>query len=200
MCKICWKQSGTTTMLHFLWLQTQKCKQNHEGNKVHIQLDGIQSCQVHLHEPILPVNPGDPVVMDASWYVTKPFPIFPKAVVLVIHAEWARGCQLQVRKVWLAPEIPSLSPSDWCSLRFNGSGVASQLTRACYVRGILVICFIYIIFIYIIIDIDIYFFSQSSECGVLSFEAKLEKGGYLGITIKLSMKIKLLQSNYTKQI
>lgn len=125
---------------HSLWLQKPKSKQNHEQKKVNIQLDGVQSRQVHLHEPILPVNSGDPVVMDASWYVTKLFPIFPKAVVLVIHGEWARGSQLQIRQVLLAPESPSLSPEQ-CSLLLNASGVASHLTPTCCVRGILVLFF-----------------------------------------------------------
>lgn len=126
--KIYWKQSGIKIMLHDR--RYQNANKTTMGNKINIQLDSVQACQVHLHEPILPVNLGDPVVMDASWYVTKLFPIFPKAVVLVIHTKWAGGCQLQVRKTWLTPEIPSLWPSKWCMLVSNGWAVASQLTWA----------------------------------------------------------------------
>lgn len=124
-------------MFHFLRWKTSDCRQNYEENEVNLQLDGIQSRHVHLHEPILPVNSGDPAVMDASWDVTKPFPIFPKAVVLVIHTEWAGGCELKGTKAWLAAEIPSLSPPEQCSLVLMVQ--VCQLTRACFVRGILVV-------------------------------------------------------------
>lgn len=52
--------------IHFLLFKTSDCRQNYEGNEVNLQLDGIESRHVHLHEPILPVNSGDPAVMDAS--------------------------------------------------------------------------------------------------------------------------------------
>lgn len=83
----------------------EDCRQNYEGNEVNIQLNGIQSRHVHLYEPILPINSGDPAVMDASWDVTKPFTIFPKAVILVIQVKWAQGCKLQVIKALLAATI-----------------------------------------------------------------------------------------------
>lgn len=55
--------------------------------KINLRLDGIQSRHVHLQQSIFPVDPRNPEVMDASGYVTKNVPIFPKAVILVIDAE-----------------------------------------------------------------------------------------------------------------
>lgn len=54
---------------------------------VHLRLDGVKSRHVHLEQPVFPVHSGDPAVMDASRYVPKPLPIFPKAVLIIIHAE-----------------------------------------------------------------------------------------------------------------
>lgn len=64
--------------------------------ELNLRLDGVQSCHVHLEQPILPVDSGDPAVVDAPRYVTELFPIFPKAVVLVVHAECTRCPELQV--------------------------------------------------------------------------------------------------------
>lgn len=63
---------------------------------MNLRLNGIQSCHVHLQQPVLPVDSRDPAVMDASRYVTKSFPILPEAVILVVHAEGWRCPKLQV--------------------------------------------------------------------------------------------------------
>lgn len=62
---------------------------------VHLRLDGVKSRHVHLEQPVFPVHSGDPAVMDAPRYVPKPFPIFPKAVLLIIHTERARRPELK---------------------------------------------------------------------------------------------------------
>lgn len=62
---------------------------------VNLRLDSVQSCHVHLEQPILPVDSGDPVVVDASRYVTEPLPVFPEAVMVVVDAEGTRCTELQ---------------------------------------------------------------------------------------------------------
>lgn len=90
----CWNNSQ--------WLKQQtKARVKHAESEtlgeptVNLRLNGIQSGHVHLEQPILPVDSGDSAVMDASRYVTKLFPVFPKAVALVVHAEWTRCPELQ---------------------------------------------------------------------------------------------------------
>lgn len=68
---------------------------------MNLRLNGIQSRHVHLQQPILPVDSGDPAVMDASRYVTKFFPILPEAVILVVHTEGWRCPKLQVNTSWI---------------------------------------------------------------------------------------------------
>ncbi len=117
---------------------------------VNLRLDGIQSCHVHLEQPILPVDSGDPAVVDTSWYVTERLPIFPKAVVLVIHAEWTRCPELHVNtshhdsQLNLQVQIWHWSwsldsyvgfdcvPSRGCGCVFQGTALTPQLTRMCH--------------------------------------------------------------------
>lgn len=52
-----------------------------------VRLDSVESRHVHLQQPVFPVEPGDPAVMNTPGDVSEIFPILQKAVVFIIHRE-----------------------------------------------------------------------------------------------------------------
>lgn len=52
-------------------------------------LNGVEPSHVHLEEPVLPVDSGDPGVVDAPRDVLERDPILQEAVPLVVDAERA---------------------------------------------------------------------------------------------------------------
>lgn len=116
---------------------------------VHLRLDGVKSRHVHLEQPVFPVHSGDPAVMDAPRYVPKPFPIFPKAVLLIIHAERVRRPELK-NNIFQADSQPAARATrhlwrlqlvcHWFLVFFheftvfNGTALTCQLTRRSLIK------------------------------------------------------------------
>lgn len=116
---------------------------------VHLRLDGVKSRHVHLEQPVFPVHSGDPAVMDAPRYVPKPFPIFPKAVLLIIHAEWARHPELKNNIFQTDSQLTAQVTRHLWRLQlvrhwflvvfreftvFNGTALTCQLTGRCLIK------------------------------------------------------------------
>lgn len=116
---------------------------------VHLRLDGIKSRHVHLEQPVFPVHSGDPAVMDAPRYVPKTFPIFPKAVLLIIHAERSRRPELKNNIFQVDSQRTAQATCHLWRLQlvchwflvyfhefmvFNGTALTRQLTGRCLIK------------------------------------------------------------------
>lgn len=61
-----------------------RCERQRE---MFVRLDGVESGHVHLQQPVLPVEPGDPAVVNTAGDVAEIFSILQEAVVLIIHCK-----------------------------------------------------------------------------------------------------------------
>lgn len=52
-----------------------------------VRLDGVESRHVHLQQPVFPVGPGDPAVVNTAGDVAEIFSILQEAVVFIIYCK-----------------------------------------------------------------------------------------------------------------
>lgn len=64
-----------------------------------LRLDGIQASHIHFQQPVLPVNSGNPAVVDAAGDVAEWLSIFKEAVLTVIHSETGICGKLKNKKI-----------------------------------------------------------------------------------------------------